>query len=280
MKHFAVIGHPIGHSLSPLMHNTAFNLLGLDCHYDLLDVEPASLKQSVEQFKEQNWGGFNITVPHKESIIPIIDNVVPEAIEIGAVNTVVIRNGKMTGYNTDIIGVEKALLPLRSRIEGQSCMIMGSGGAARSVTHVLIRKFGITSIVFVALYPEQAYTLIESLGKNNVKFQVVPSNDEGIDKAIRNCTLVVNTTAIGMYPQVLDTPISNYQWFSKRHIVFDVIYRPLKTRLLNEAETAGATTLGGLDMFIHQGAAAFRLWTDKDMPLEEVRGVLEKKLAS
>jgi shikimate dehydrogenase len=280
MKHFAVIGHPIGHSLSPLMHNTAFKLLGLDCQYELRDIEPASLKRSIEQFKEQNWGGFNITVPHKESIIPLIDEVVPEALKIGAVNTVVIRNGKSIGYNTDIIGVEKALLPVRSKIEGQPCMIIGSGGAARSVAHVLIHDFGIPSIVFVALYPEQAHALVKSLGENNAKFQVVPSNDKEIEKAIKSCALIVNATAIGMYPQILDTPISNNKWISGRHIVFDVIYRPLTTRLVNEAKTAGAVTLGGLEMFIHQGAAAFRLWTDRDMPLEEVRRVLEEKLAS
>jgi shikimate dehydrogenase len=280
MKRFAVIGHPIGHSLSPLMHNTAFKLLDLDCQYDLLDIEPTNLKREIERIRKEAWGGFNITVPFKETIIPLVDEIVPAARTIGAVNTVVIRDSTLTGYNTDVIGVEKSLLPVHSRIEGQPCMIIGSGGAARSVTHVLVHNFRIKTITFVALYPEQANALINSIGENNVKFHVVPSNDKEIEKAINNSTLIVNATTVGMFPKVLDSPISNKKWISHRHIVFDLIYRPLTTRLLNEAQAAGATTIGGLDMFIHQGAAAFQLWTDKNMPLEEVRHVLEEKLAS
>jgi shikimate dehydrogenase len=171
-----------------------------------------------------------------------------------------------------------ALQPAGSEISNKPCVIIGSGGAARSITHVLIRKFKISKIVFVALYPEQAEALIKSLGKNEVEFSVVPSNEAEIEKAVKSSVLIVNATAIGMYPNCLESPISNKEWISSGHTVFDVIYRPLKTRLLSDAKDAGAIALGGLDMFIHQGAAAFRLWTGEEMPLAEIRRVLEEKL--
>jgi shikimate dehydrogenase len=159
MKHFAVIGHPIGHSLSPLMHNTAFKLLGLDYQYEMLDIEPGSLKQAIERFREQKWGGFNVTIPHKEAIIPFIDEVVPEARAVGAVNTIVNHNSKLIGYNTDIIGIERSLRPDRVKIEGKMCTIMGSGGVARSVTYVLTHLIKPKAITFSALFPEQVIAL-------------------------------------------------------------------------------------------------------------------------
>jgi len=279
MKHFAVIGHPIGHSLSPLMHNTAFKVLGLDCQYEMLDIEPDSLKQEIELFKNQNWGGFNVTVPHKEAIMSLLDKVVPEARVVGAVNTVLNRNNKFIGYNTDVIGVERSLHLHREKIEGKMCTIMGSGGAARSVAHVLAHKIKPKTITFSALFPEQAHTIIKSIGSCNIEFHVLQCNDAALEHAIKESTLIVNATAVGMYPHVLDSPLPNSHWLSNKHIVFDLIYRPLMTRLQSEAKAAGATTIDGLGMFIHQGAAAFQLWTGMDMPLEHIRHVLEDKLA-
>jgi len=278
MKHFAVIGHPIGHSLSPLMHNTAFKLLGMDCEYEMLDIEPDSLKQAIERFKDQNWGGFNVTVPHKEAIIPLMDEVVPETREVGAVNTVMNRSNKLIGYNTDVIGVERSLLLDREKIEGTMCTIMGSGGVARSVAHVLAHKIKPKTITFSALFPEQAHAIIKSIGGYNIEFNVLHCHDAALEYAIKNSTLIVNATAVGMYPHVLDSPLPNSHWLSNKHIVFDLVYRPLMTRLQSDAKAAGAKTIDGLGMFIHQGAAAFQLWTGMDMPLEHIRHVLEDKL--
>jgi shikimate dehydrogenase len=278
MKHFAVIGHPIGHSLSPLMHNTAFTLLGLDCQYEMLDIEPASLKQSIKHFREQNWSGFNVTVPHKEAIIPFIDEVVPEALAVGAVNTVVNRNNKLIGYNTDVIGVERSLRLDRKKIEGTMCTIMGSGGVARSVAHVLAHTIRPKAITFSALFPEQAHAIIKSIGRSTVQFNVIHCTDAALEAAIKDSTLIVNATAVGMFPQVLDSPLPNKNWLSNKHIVFDLIYRPLTTRLQSDAQAVGAKTIDGLGMFIYQGAAAFQLWTGMEMPLEQIRQVLEGKL--
>jgi shikimate dehydrogenase len=278
MKHFAVIGHPIGHSLSPLMHNTAFKLLGLDCHYEMLDIEPNSLKKEIERFRDQRWGGFNVTIPHKETIIPFLDEIVPEARAIGAVNTVVNRNNKLTGYNTDVIGVERSLHTDRSKIEGKICTIMGSGGVARSVAFVLTHNIKPKAITFSALFPEQAHALIKSLGSSNVQFHVIHCTDAALETTIKDSTLIVNATDVGMFPHVLDSPLPNQHWLSNKHIVFDLIYRPLTTRLQSDALAAGAKTIDGLGMFIHQGAAAFQIWTGKEMPSKQIRQVLENKL--
>jgi shikimate dehydrogenase len=278
MKQFAVIGHPIGHSLSPLMHNTAFKILGLDCNYEALDIEPASLKTAVEGFRKSTWGGLNVTIPHKESIIPYLDEVVSEAREIGAVNTVVNRNRSLIGYNTDVIGVEKSLGTFRTRIDNQLCAIIGSGGAARSVAYVLTGKFKPRAITIIALYPEQAKLLADSLGRNEIQIDIIQSADPGVEKAIRNSSLIVNATFVGMFPKVQEMPISGINWLSNQHTAFDVIYHPLKTRLLTEAQAAGAGIIDGLGMFINQGAAAFRIWTGKEMPISEIRKVLEEKL--
>jgi shikimate dehydrogenase len=280
MKQFAVIGHPIGHSLSPLMHNTSFQLLGLDCHYEALDIEPISLQSRSEQFKEDIWGGFNVTTPHKEAIIPFLDEVVPEARAIGAVNTVVNHNKFLMGYNTDILGIERSLHAHRESIEGQTCTIMGSGGVARSVAHVLTHNFRAKTIIFAALYPEQARAIIDDIGKTDVKLNVVPFTDAALETAIKNSTLLVNATTVGMFPHILDCPVPKHVRLSSQHIVFDLIYRPLTTRLLHEAQAVGARTIDGLGMFLQQGAAAFHLWLGKDMPIEQARQVLEKKLTS
>jgi len=278
-KYFAVIGHPIGHSLSPLMHNTAFALLALDCRYELIDIDPSSLKQEVERFRDKKWGGLNVTVPHKEAIMPLLDEIVPEARAIGAVNTVVHRDNKLIGYNTDIIGVERSLHLDREKIKGTQCTILGSGGAARSVAYVLSHSIKPKAITFSALFPEQAHAIIKNIGDTDVEFNVFHCTDAALEHAIKNSTLIVNATTVGMFPHHLDSPLPNKNWLKNNHIVFDLVYRPLTTQLQRDAKAVGAKTIDGLGMFIHQGAAAFRLWTGMEMPLEQIRQVLEDKLA-
>jgi shikimate dehydrogenase len=279
MKRFAVIGHPIGHSLSPLMHNTAFKSFGLDYQYEALDIDPGSLQQSIEHLREQNWGGFNVTVPHKEAIMPMLDEIVPEARSVGAVNTVVNHGNKLIGYNTDIFGVEQSLRYDRGAIEGSMCTILGSGGVARSVAYVLAHIIKPKSITFSALFPEQADAIIRNIDSRDVQFDVIHCSDAALEQAIRSSTLIVNATAVGMYPQVSDSPLPSQHWLSNKHIVFDLIYRPLTTRLQSDAQAVGAKTIDGLGMFIHQGAAAFQLWTEREMPLDLIRQVLKKALA-
>ena len=158
------------------------------------------------------------------------------------------------------------------------CTIMGSGGAARSVAHVLVHHFKPQAITFSVLFPEQAHAIISSISNSNVQFHVIHCTDAALESAIKNSTLIVNATTVGMFPHVLNSPLPNQQWLLERHIVFDLIYRPLTTRLQSDAQDAGAKTIDGLGMFVHQGAAAFQLWTGMEMPLEQIRKILEDKL--
>ena len=180
----------------------------------MLDIEPDSLKQAIEQFRDQKWGGFNVTVPHKEAIITFLDEVVPEARTVGAVNTVVNRNNKFIGYNTDIIGVEQSLQLDRKKIEGSMCTIMGSGGAARAVAHVLVHNFIPKEITFSALIPEQAHAIIKNINSRDVHFNVLSCTDAALEHAIKDSTLIVNATTVGMLPHVLDSPIPDQHWLS------------------------------------------------------------------
>jgi shikimate dehydrogenase len=261
------------------MHNTAFQLLHLDCQYEMIDIDPSSLRQATEQLRDQKWGGFNVTVPHKEAIIPFLDEAVPEARAIGAVNTVVNHDNKLVGYNTDMRGVERSLQPYREKIEGNKCTILGSGGVARAIAHVLAHTLKPAAITFSALVPDQAYALIKNLGSCDIQFNVIYCADKALEQTIKNSTLIVNATTVGMFPHILDSPLPNQDWLSDRHIVFDLIYRPLTTRLQSDAKAVGAITIDGLGMFLHQGAAAFQLWTGMEMPLGQIRQVLEDKLA-
>jgi shikimate dehydrogenase len=156
---------------------------------------------------------------------------------------------------------------------------MGSGGVARSVAHVLIHNIKPKAITFSALFPEQAHALIKSFGSSNVQFNVIHCTDAALETAIKDSTLIVNATDVGMFPHILDSPLPNPHWLSTKHIIFDLVYRPLITRLQSDAQAIGAKTIDGLGMFIHQGAAAFQLWTGMEMPLKQIRQVLEDKLA-
>ncbi len=278
MKRFAVIGYPIGHSLSPLMHTTAFRILGLDHQYESIEVSPETLKEKVGFFRRNDWGGFNVTTPHKEAIIPLIDEIVPEARAIGSVNTVINDRGRFIGHNTDIIGIERSLHLHRDAINDNACLMLGAGGVARSVAHVLAHNFRPKEIILWTLIPEQAKALVKSLDTNDVPFHVAEYSSGALESALKSCTLVVNATTVGMYPKSSESPVHDQWLLSSRHVVFDLVYRPLKTRLLAQAEASGATTIGGLTMFVHQGAAAFRLWLGQEMPVDRIRTVLEEKL--
>jgi shikimate dehydrogenase len=279
MKQFAVIGHPIGHSLSPLMHNTAFKLLGLHHQYEALDIEPSALRQTIERFREQGFGGFNITAPHKVTVIPYLDQISPEAEAIGSVNTVVNTNGILLGTNTDTLGIQQSLEHFRSEIENSKCLIMGAGGAARSVAYVITRYFRNVHITIAARSLERAQNIGDEISSKTNTIQIIDISGNKFNKAVSESRLIINATTLGMFPRVLDSPIPDQQWISNKQIVFDLVYRPLRTRLLKDSIAAGARTIGGLEMFVYQGAAAFRLWTGMEMPLEQIKQALENKLS-
>jgi len=281
-KIIGLIGHPIKHTYSPLIHNMAFDLLGLNYIYLPFDIPLSNLKSAVKGMVALGIKGFNVTIPHKENIIPFLKNVSDEANIVGAVNTVVNENGFLSGYNTDVNGIIESLIPFKDEITGNEVSLIGAGGAARSVIYALIRHFKPNRINIINRTEQKAESLKEyfsskMLYKNFKSYELFPPD---LVSVLRDSKLIVNSTAIGMSPEIDDTPINLPQSFMKGQIVFDIVYNPVKTKFLQIAQSEGATTIDGLKMFVHQGAKAFELWTGKEMPVEKIFNGLKMYLES
>lgn len=281
-KIIGVIGHPIKHSFSPLMHNISFELSGLNYLYLPFDVPPAILKDSLKGMVALGIKGFNVTIPLKEKVLPLLKDVSEEANIIGAVNTIVNEEGTLKGYNTDVYGVVETLLPFKDELSNSKVSIIGAGGAARSVIYALIRNFNVAQISIINRTEQIAESLKDYFSTkmlfNEIKsFPLVPPD---LIEVFRDSKLIVNTTSMGMFPEVDDSATTIKESFMKGQIVFDVIYNPIKTKLLKLAESQGATIVTGLKMFVEQGAKSYELWTGEQMPKEKVMKALESYLTS
>ncbi|MDH7604883.1 MAG: shikimate dehydrogenase [Melioribacter sp.] len=281
-KIVGVIGHPIKHSYSPLMHNIAFELSGLNYIYLPFDVPPSALKDSLKGMIALGIKGFNVTIPLKEKVLPFLKDISEEAGIIGAVNTIVNDDGILRGYNTDVLGVTESLLPFKDELQGATVTVIGAGGASRSVIYSLIRNFKVERINIVNRTEQLAESLKEYFSTkmifSNIKsYPLVPPD---LIDVFRNSKLIVNTTSIGMYPDVDDAATTILESFTKDQIVFDVVYTPIKTKLLKLAESQGARIITGLKMFVEQGAKSYEIWTGEQMPKEKVYKALESYLLS
>jgi shikimate dehydrogenase len=277
MNLLAIIGYPVRHALSPLMHTAALNALGLPYHYEAVEIEPQHLGRDVAGLVKRGCTGFNVTIPHKQAIIPLLQSIDEEAKTIGAVNTVLVHAGKLHGLNTDVDGVLKSLEPHEQQIQGKSVVLLGAGGAARAVLHCLTAKHRPARLVIATRTLQHGKDLAASFG-GAVQIEVVSLSDTALLPMIGDATLIVNATPIGMNPDSSASPLSSTAAFHHGQIVFDLIYTPMQTTLLKSSAAQGATTIGGLEMLIQQGARAFELFTGKRMPVELVREALEKKL--
>lgn len=261
-----LIGHPIGHSVSPQMHNAAFKALSLNYIYLAFDVPPERLAEAVSGLRVLGAAGFNVTIPHKVAIMKLLDELDHSAERTGAVNTVVNNRGLLRGYNTDIYGIRRALegrgLPIM-----KPALVIGAGGAARAAVAALI-DLGFQKILIANRTPERGKALSEWARSLRVLTESL-SLEEGRWKAAE-CGIIVNATPIGMHPDTGDTPLMSED-VREGTIVLDLVYNPPRTRLLEEAEKAGAIPVSGLDVLVYQGAEAFRLWTGMDPPVEVMR---------
>ena len=269
-----LFGHPVSHSLSPLMQNKAFAEKGLPYVYAAFDVAPEALPEAVAAIRALGLVGVNVTIPHKVAIMPLLDEIDPLAERIGAVNTVVNENGRLIGYNTDGLGYVRSLVEETwIALEEQVVTMLGAGGAARAVAFTLAQQ-GVKQIQIINRSRERAALLAEHV--NAITPTRVVDREEARE-AIAQSTLLINTTSIGMYPHVDEMPISA-EWLHERLVVSDLIYNPLETRLLREARLAGARTHSGVGMFVNQGALAFELWTKESAPAEQMREVVLQQL--
>jgi shikimate dehydrogenase len=266
-----IIGYPIQHSLSPLMHNAAIDSLGLDYCYIPLAVEPRRLRSAVNALQQLGFRGFNVTIPHKQRIMAFIDRLTPEAKLIGAVNTVEIKRDRLIGHNTDGRGFLRALMEETGRsVAGRRVLLLGAGGAARAVGFQLARE-GVTTLLIANRSSERAHGLARHLRRSSIgcSISVLPWSDIAIEKSVQESDIIINTTSVGMSPA--DPPLVSSAVLSSHHVVCDLIYNPPMTALLKQAQAAGATAISGLGMLVHQGALSFEIWTGRRPPVDIMR---------
>ncbi|MGC8735510.1 MAG: shikimate dehydrogenase [Dissulfurimicrobium sp.] len=257
---YGIIGHPVAHSLSPVIHNRAFEVMGIDAAYLAFDViDPASALKGV---KALDIKGLSVTIPYKEAVLPFLDEIDPAAERIGAVNTVINHSGRLFGANTDWIGAIRALEEVVT-IEGRRFLVLGAGGSARAVCAGLVMKGGVVHVA--NRRPEKARILAEAVG----------AAWSGLDRmADVRASVLINTTSVGMRPGEGES-IVDKALLKGFDVVMDIVYSPPETRLLKEAKEYGCRVVSGLKMLLYQAEAQFELWTGQKAPHEAMKGALK-----
>jgi shikimate dehydrogenase len=271
-KIFCVIGHPIEHSMSPIMWNPALQELRLDYVYLAFDVHPKDLAKAISGIRSLGIRGINVTLPYKETVIKYLDEIDPIALKIGAINTIKNDEGTLKARNTDASGAKKALLDADCNVSGKNIVFLGAGGVGRSLAYIMAEESN--QITLMDLVEERAIAVANEIKENlNVSIEGKISNKNTINETLKKADILINATPVGMYPKVEDTPITKKSLHSDL-FVFDVVYNPLETRLMKEAAEIGCQTLGGLDMLVNQGILAFEWWTNKNPN----RSLMKKKI--
>jgi len=260
------------------MHTTALRALGLDIPYIAVEVKPADLHSEIGRLLEQGCIGFNVTIPHKQAVIPLLQSMDEEAKAIGAVNTVLVRDDALHGYNTDVYGFRTSLEVHRERIRNENVLLLGAGGVARAGVYSLINDFQPSRITIAARNVASARQLADSFSKH-AQISICSFDDATRNNTIADSALIINATSVGMEPNDDKSPLPASAPFHSGQIVFDLIYTPLQTTLLKFAAAKGAITINGLEMLVQQGARSFEMFTGKQMPVDTVRKAVVKSFA-
>lgn len=271
-----LLGSPVAHSISPRMHNESFHYWDLDCVYLCFDVTEQTLPQAVEGLKAIGIRGFNLTMPCKNRMVDLCDQLSPAARLMNAVNTVVNDNGHLTGHNTDGVGFVRALQDAGHAIAGKTMTLLGAGGASTAICvqaaidgareiHVFARS--------TSRFWDRMQALAAELGRSYPCTVTLTdlADQAQLKIALEKSQLLVNGTSVGMAPHAEDSLITDKSFFHPELTVFDAIYNPRQTRLLRLAASVGCPTCNGLYMLLYQGAEAFSLWTGKEMPIEHIK---------
>ena len=263
-----LIGYPLGHSISPVFQQAAFDHLGLDVRYELWETKPENLSNVVQDIRSTDKLGANVTVPYKEDVLMLLDELDELASDIGAVNTVVKRNVGLVGYNTDAGGFLRALEEEgKFDPKGKRVTMIGAGGVARAISFILVNS-GIKSLTLFDIDIERTQKLASEL--KAMEITVLSSNKGSqFEEAVSSADLLINCTPIGMKHSASEgqSPVAE-DLISSQTFVYDVVYNPIKTPLLESAERVGARALGGLSMLVYQGVAAFELWMGREAPVD------------
>lgn len=272
---YGIFGHPVKHSLSPDMHNSAFNTLGLNSVYVAFDIDPESIEEATRAIRVMGIRGINITIPHKQTIIPYLDEVSPDAKLTGAVNTVKNENGRLLGYNTDVGGFLRAIREdLDFSPEGNTLFLIGAGGAARAVLSAFCMNGG--AVVYITdIIKDKALELANQFKANfqNITIETVELDNQNlIEQKLNEADILVNASPAGMDSVgSLDIPLTS---LNKNAVVYDLVYKPPDTNLLKEAKQLGHKASGGLSMLLYQGAESFEIWTGENAPVEIMKKAL------
>jgi len=278
-SYVGLFGHPVRQNLSAIMHNAAFDALGIPWRYVLLDVEPGKVAEAVKRVVSEGWKGWNVTIPHKLEIVRSMDRLSTEAGIIGAVNTVQVTPEGLVGHNTDGAGCVMALREETGRgAAGLSIVQIGCGGAGRAVAVYLARD-GAAELSLYDADLARAQELASLVSRSSPGVRARWLRGGSLPEAIASADMVVNATPIGMWPNVDAEPPIDPDWIPRGILVYDIINNPPRTRLLQAAEERGCRVLGGLPMLVMQGALAFRLWTGLDAPVDVMRRAAESAVS-
>jgi len=273
---YGLMGDPVEHSVSPAMQNAAFEARGLDAVYLPFKVKSQELQPAIQGIRALNIQGLNVTIPHKVAVIPFLDELDPLAENIGAVNTIVNEEDSLKGFNTDASGFLKALLSEGIQPERKNVVILGAGGAARAIAFILADRGA--NLIILNRHIEAAQDLadrIVNLFRREVQaLEMKPGN---LQTALKSGDIIVNTTSVGMSPGLSETPVPP-SLIQRGQVVFDIIYNPVRTRLMDESKKRGAKVIGGVEMLVQQGAAAYEHWTGQEAPIEVMRQAALKAL--
>ncbi|HEX9653055.1 MAG TPA: shikimate dehydrogenase [bacterium] len=272
-----LIGYPVGHSVSPLMHQHLLKALNLSGSYESFETAPDQFEERIRALKASDIRGFNVTIPFKRQILALLDEVDESAQLVGAVNSVFHNNNRLLGFNTDGVGFERALQFHQIDVAKRQAIILGAGGAARAVALALIRG-DIRRIYLANRTPGRSLELVEYISRTGFfNFITIPMAQGEIAKLVDTVDFIINATPIGMWPDIEDTPLE-FSEMATDLTAIDLIYNPLQTRFLRSAKAAGIKVMDGLDMLIFQGIAAMQIWTGRQVDPETVYGDLRNLL--
>ncbi|TWU41724.1 shikimate dehydrogenase [Novipirellula artificiosorum] len=274
----ALFGHPVGHSLSPAIHNAAFEKLGLPYVYVAHDVEPGQVGKALEGVRAMGYRGLSVTIPHKVEAMLNVDEVDPTAQGIGCINTVVNDNGKLIGYNSDGLGALNALRDAGADPEGKQVLVLGSGGAARAIAVTLACEAPPAELSILGVVKDERDRLVaDAQLRGRAKVVGVEMTNDTLGDQIAKADIVMHCSPVGMHPKE-DASLVPAELLRKGLVVFDAVYNPRQTKLLKETEAAGGISIQGLEMFLGQAYVQFELWTGQKAPRDVMRQVVEASL--
>jgi shikimate dehydrogenase len=273
---FGIIGDPVAHSLSPGMHNAAFESIGLDHIYVPFHVKTEELEDAINGARAMEIRGLNVTIPHKTEVIKYLDYLDIAAGLIGAVNTIEFGENGAVGHNTDGIGAIRAIEDV-TPVKKKKIMVLGAGGAARAISFQLLLS-GAESLVISNRTIEKAEELKDDLVEKLDQEVIITDLGYDLEKELEDTDILINTTPIGMYPNINHKPLVTADMMHKELLVNDIVYNPLKTGLMIEAEEAGAKTISGIKMLMYQGIESFRIWTGIEPPVEIFKSALMNEM--